>query len=33
MIVGIFFSLMVGVGGIGAAAMGHIADVAGIEQV
>jgi len=33
MIAGIFFGLMFGVSGIGAAAMGHIADVAGIEQV
>ena len=33
MIAGIFFGLMFGVSGIGAAAMGHIADVSGIEQV
>ncbi|MBB3222526.1 MFS transporter [Pseudoduganella umbonata] len=33
MIAGIFFGLMFGVSGIGAAAMGHIADVAGIEKV
>ena len=33
MIAGIFFGLMFGVSGIGAAAMGHIADVAGIETV
>ena len=33
MIAGIFFGLMFGVSGIGAAAKGHIADVAGIEQV
>jgi FSR family fosmidomycin resistance protein-like MFS transporter len=33
MIAGIFFGLMFGVSGIGAAAMGHIADAAGIEQV
>jgi FSR family fosmidomycin resistance protein-like MFS transporter len=33
MIAGIFFGLMFGISGIGAAAMGHIADVAGIEQV
>ncbi|MGV7209769.1 MFS transporter [Oxalobacteraceae bacterium A2-2] len=33
MIAGIFFGLMFGVSGIGAAAMGHIADVAGIRTV
>jgi len=33
MIAGIFFGLMFGVSGIGAAAMGHLADVAGIETV
>jgi MFS transporter, FSR family, fosmidomycin resistance protein len=33
MIAGIFFGLMFGVSGIGAAAMGHIADVAGIFTV
>lgn len=33
MIAGIFFGLMFGVSGIGAAAMGHIADVAGIATV
>jgi len=33
MIAGIFFGLMFGVSGIGAAAMGHIADTHGIEQV
>ncbi len=33
MIAGIFFGLMFGVSGIGAAAMGHIADVAGIGYV
>jgi FSR family fosmidomycin resistance protein-like MFS transporter len=33
MIAGVFFGLMFGISGIGAAAMGHIADVAGIEQV
>jgi FSR family fosmidomycin resistance protein-like MFS transporter len=33
MIAGIFFGLMFGVSGIGAAAMGHIADVAGIAHV
>jgi FSR family fosmidomycin resistance protein-like MFS transporter len=33
MIAGIFFGLMFGVSGIGAAAMGHLADVAGIEYV
>jgi FSR family fosmidomycin resistance protein-like MFS transporter len=33
MIAGVFFGLMFGVSGIGAAAMGHIADVAGIETV
>jgi FSR family fosmidomycin resistance protein-like MFS transporter len=33
MIAGIFFGLMFGISGIGAAAMGHIADAAGIEQV
>jgi FSR family fosmidomycin resistance protein-like MFS transporter len=33
MVAGIFFGLMFGVSGIGAAAMGHIADVAGIAQV
>jgi len=33
MIAGIFFGLMFGVSGIGAAAMGHIADVHGIETV
>jgi FSR family fosmidomycin resistance protein-like MFS transporter len=33
MIAGIFFGLMFGVSGIGAAAMGQIADVAGIETV
>ena len=33
MVAGIFFGLMFGVSGIGAAAMGHIADVAGIETV
>jgi FSR family fosmidomycin resistance protein-like MFS transporter len=33
MIAGIFFGLMFGVSGIGAAAMGHIADVAGIPYV
>ena len=33
MIAGVFFGLMFGVSGIGAAAMGHIADVAGIESV
>jgi MFS family permease len=31
MIAGIFFGLMFGVSGIGAAAMGHLADVSGIE--
>jgi FSR family fosmidomycin resistance protein-like MFS transporter len=33
MIAGIFFGLMFGVSGIGAAAMGHVADVAGIAYV
>lgn len=33
LISGIFFGLMFGISGVGAAAMGHIADVAGIEQV
>ncbi|GGY31237.1 MFS transporter [Pseudoduganella albidiflava] len=33
MIAGIFFGLMFGVSGIGAAAMGHMADVSGIEYV
>ncbi|WP_373896759.1 MFS transporter [uncultured Massilia sp.] len=33
MIAGVFFGLMFGVSGIGAAAMGHMADVAGIESV
>ncbi|MDN4056456.1 MFS transporter [Massilia sp. YIM B02763] len=33
MIAGIFFGLMFGVSGIGAAAMGHVADVSGIESV
>nr|WP_304529053.1 MFS transporter [Duganella sp. CF517] len=33
MIAGIFFGLMFGVSGIGAAAMGHLADVAGIAYV
>jgi FSR family fosmidomycin resistance protein-like MFS transporter len=33
MIAGVFFGLMFGISGIGAAAMGHIADVAGIETV
>jgi MFS transporter, FSR family, fosmidomycin resistance protein len=33
MIAGIFFGLMFGFSGIGAAAMGHIADVAGIGTV
>jgi FSR family fosmidomycin resistance protein-like MFS transporter len=33
MIAGLFFGLMFGVSGIGAAAMGHIADVHGIETV
>ena len=33
MVAGIFFGLMFGVSGIGAAAMGHIADVAGIAYV
>ena len=33
MIAGIFFGLMFGISGIGAAAMGHIADVAGIAYV
>ena len=33
MIAGVFFGLMFGVSGIGAAAMGQIADVAGIETV
>jgi FSR family fosmidomycin resistance protein-like MFS transporter len=33
MIAGIFFGLMFGVSGIGAAAMGHIADVSGIAYV
>ena len=33
MIAGIFFGLMFGVSGIGAAAMGHIADVSGIAHV
>src|SRR5471032_1395612 len=33
MISGVFFGLMFGVSGIGAAAMGHIADVAGIAYV
>jgi MFS transporter, FSR family, fosmidomycin resistance protein len=33
MIAGVFFGLMFGVSGIGAAAMGHIADVHGIESV
>ena len=33
MIAGIFFGLMFGVSGIGAAAMGHLADVSGIETV
>jgi MFS transporter, FSR family, fosmidomycin resistance protein len=33
MIAGIFFGLMFGVSGIGAAAMGHLADVAGIATV
>ena len=33
MIAGLFFGLMFGISGVGAAAMGHIADVAGIEQV
>ncbi|MET0319368.1 MAG: MFS transporter [Duganella sp.] len=33
MVAGIFFGLMFGVSGIGAAAMGHVADVAGIAYV
>jgi FSR family fosmidomycin resistance protein-like MFS transporter len=33
MIAGVFFGLMFGVSGIGAAAMGHIADLHGIESV
>lgn len=33
MISGIFFGLMFGISGIGAAAMGHIADIHGIDQV
>ncbi|WP_082491351.1 MFS transporter [Duganella sp. Leaf126] len=33
MVAGIFFGLMFGVSGIGAAAMGHLADVAGIAYV
>lgn len=33
MIAGIFFGLMFGISGIGAAAMGHLADVAGIAHV
>jgi len=33
LISGIFFGLMFGISGVGAAAMGHIADVAGIETV
>ena len=33
MIAGIFFGLMFGISGIGAAAMGHIADVSGITFV
>ena len=33
MIAGLFFGLMFGISGIGAAAMGAIADTAGIEQV
>jgi len=33
MIAGIFFGLMFGVSGIGAAAMGHIADISGIAHV
>ncbi len=33
MISGIFFGLMFGISGIGAAAMGHIADLHGIDQV
>jgi len=33
MISGIFFGLMFGISGVGAAAMGHIADIHGIEQV
>jgi FSR family fosmidomycin resistance protein-like MFS transporter len=33
MIAGIFFGLMFGVSGIGAAAMGHLADMSGIETV
>ncbi len=33
MIAGIFFGLMFGISGIGAAAMGHVADVSGIETV
>ncbi|RXZ32443.1 MFS transporter [Oxalobacteraceae bacterium CAVE-383] len=33
MIAGIFFGLMFGIGGLGAAGMGHIADIAGIAYV
>jgi FSR family fosmidomycin resistance protein-like MFS transporter len=33
MVAGIFFGLMFGISGIGAAAMGHIADVSGIAYV
>jgi len=33
LISGIFFGLMFGISGVGAAAMGHIADIHGIEQV
>ena len=33
MISGIFFGLMFGISGVGAAAMGHIADIHGIDQV
>jgi FSR family fosmidomycin resistance protein-like MFS transporter len=33
MVAGIFFGLMFGVSGIGAAAMGHIADASGVAQV
>jgi FSR family fosmidomycin resistance protein-like MFS transporter len=33
MIAGVFFGLMFGISGVGAAAMGHIADVAGIAYV
>jgi len=33
MIAGVFFGLMFGFGGIGAALLGHLADIHGIEYV